>query len=100
MGLSLPLWDPHPDLRIFPEPLACSQRLPLPPSLLLHRVAVLKFPLSQHQIRVCELLKMHRGAADTETCVLAPPHGVTATIRGSPHVTGEETGHLEGKRGA
>lgn len=97
MGLSLPLWDPHPDLRIFPEPLACSQRLPLPPSLLLHRVAVLKFPLSQHQIRVCELLKMHRGAADTETCVLAPPHGVTATIRGSPHVPGEETGIQRGK---
>lgn len=96
MGLSLPLWDPHPDLRIFPEPLACSQRLPLPPSLLLHRVAVLKFPLSQHQIRVCELLKMHRGAADTETCVLAPPHGVAA-VRGSPHVTGEETSIQRGK---
>lgn len=44
MGLSLGLWDPHPNLCIFSEPLACYQRLPLPPSLLLHRVAVLSFP--------------------------------------------------------
>lgn len=100
MGLSLGLWDPHPNLCIFSEPLACYQRLPSPPIPPAPPCSSTQFPLSQHQSRVCELLKMHRRAADTETCVLAPPHGVTATVRGSPHVTGEETGHLEGERGA
>lgn len=95
MGLSLRLWDPHPNLCIFSEPLACSQRLPSPHPSCSTMYSVSPFTTPD---QVCELLKMHRGAAATENCVLALPHGVTAAaVRGSPMLPVRERGIQRGK---